>query len=416
MKKALKILGAIFGVILLIALAVCTANVINLNVINAYVDTFMPVEYEDRLTPECDESGIPYFTTDEEFRVMQLTDVHIGGGFLSHSEDKMAINAVAAMISEEKPDLVIVTGDISFAVPYISTTFNNSLAHSIFIRLMERLGVYWTITLGNHDSEAYNYYGREAVCDFYLDESLKYCLLYDDGELSGAANHVINVKNSKGLITESFYMIDTHAYTDDDPLGLKWDYDYVKDDQIEWYRECVEGFAAENAAIYETLGEVDKEAYAALCKPKSLMFMHIPLTEVKAAYDEYVANGRADTENVQFIRGNDGESDEVVYSSRTDVDLFEEVLALGSTTGMFFGHDHLNNFSLVYRGILLSYGYSIDYLAYDGIDGVGYQRGCVIITCDEMGNATVAHENYYQDKYAPLYEKEEVDMSPDALK
>ena len=227
---------------------------------------------------------------------------------------------------------------------------------------------------------------------------------------------VINVKNTKGFITESFYMIDTHSYTDDDPLGLKWDYDYVKDDQIEWYRECVTRFAEENTALYESLGKDERETYAELCTPKSLMFMHIPLTEVKAAYDEYVANGRADTEDVQYLRGHDGESDEVVYSSRTDVRLFEVVLELGSTTGMFFGHDHLNNFSLLYRGILFSYGYSIDYLAYSDIDLVGYQRGCVVITCDENGNATVAHENYYQDKYAPLYEKEEVDMTPDALK
>ena len=61
------------------------------------------------------------------------------------------------------------------------------------------------------------------------------------------------------------------------------------------------------------------------------MFMHIPLREVKVAYDEYVNNGRQNTENVEFVSGNDGESDEIVFCSRTDENLFETVKELGST-------------------------------------------------------------------------------------
>ena len=63
------------------------------------------------------------FTTDSDFKVMQITDVHLGGGFLSYSEDRMALNAIAAMIGYEKPDLVVFTGDQAFAVPYIAGTF-----------------------------------------------------------------------------------------------------------------------------------------------------------------------------------------------------------------------------------------------------------------------------------------------------
>ena len=195
-------------------------------------------------------------------------------------------------------------------------------------------------------------------------------------------------------------------------LGIKWDYDYVKEDQIAWYAAKVEAHKAANAAVFATLSEEQKTAYADLLAPKSLMFMHIPLTEVKAAYDEYVGNGRKDTENVKYVEGFDGETDEVVYCSRTDVDLFETVLEKGSTKALFYGHDHLNNFVLEYKGIRLSYGYSIDYLAYSGIDEQGYHRGCTIITCEPDGDATIKHENYYQDKYAPLYEKEIVNLEP----
>lgn len=409
MKKALKIFGIILASLALIFGIFVIVNQVGEKQMNKYIDTFSAVEVGDSLTPVLEE-GEYYFTTDRDFRVMQLTDVHLGGGFLSRQEDKMTLNAIAAMVNEEKPDLIIVTGDVSFAVPYISGTINNAIAHRMFMRLMERLGVSWTIVFGNHDSEAYNYYNRVAVSKMYDDEALEHCLFLPDGDLSGEGNHVINVKNSAGLITESFYMIDTHSYTDKDPLGLKWDYDYVKEDQIAWYADKVEAHKTANAKVYEGLTDEQKAEYADLLEPKSLMFMHIPLREVKEAYDESIANGKQDTETVKWLRGFDGETDEIVYCSRTDEQLFETILEKGSTKGLFYGHDHLNNFVLDYKGVKLSYGYSIDYLAYSDIDTRGYQRGCTMITCAPDGDATIVHENYYQDKYVPLYEKENVDM------
>lgn len=409
--RVLKFIGTVLLILILAFVAVALLNKCLQLSMNKYIDTFSPVEIENQLKPKVDENGTYYFVTDRDFKVMQLTDIHLGGGFLSIDEDKKTINAIAAMVTAEKPDLVIITGDISFAVPYISGTINNSIAHDMFKRTMEKLGVYWTVTFGNHDSELYNYYGREAVGKMYTDESLKYCLFSADGELSGEGNHHINVKNTKGFITETFYMIDTHAYTDKDPLGLKWDYDYVKEDQINWYKETVERNKDYNTSIYNSLPDSEKEQYSELLSPKSLMFIHIPLREVKLAYDEYVESGRQNTDNVEYIEGHDGETDEVVYCSRTDENLFETMEELGTTTALFFGHDHLNNFVFNYRGIILSYGYSMDYLAYSDINKKGYQRGCVVISCGENGDAEITHENYYQEKYPAQYEKETVDMS-----
>ena len=412
MKKAGKIIGIVLGSLAFVFLAFVAVNAINEKRLNHYIDTFPQVVIESQLIPARDTDGVTYFTTDREFKVMQLTDVHLGGGFLSHKTDKLTMNAIAAMIAQERPDLVIVTGDVSFAVPYISGTLNNAYAHRLFARLMERLGVYWTVTFGNHDSEAYNYYGREAVGKMYTKESLMHCLFSQDGALSGEGNHVIHVRNSAGFTTQSFYMIDTHSYTDKDKLGLKWDYDYVKQDQIDWYESSVRLTAERNRALYDALPAEKQAAYEHLLAPRSLMFMHIPLREVKMAYDTYVANGRQSSDRVQYLRGHDGEDDPTVYCSRTDESLFETVLRLGSTTALFYGHDHLNNFVLHYQGVTLSYGYSLDYLAYDGIDGKGYQRGCTVITCAPSGESVIVHENYYQEKYRPLYEKEAVDMNP----
>jgi hypothetical protein len=146
---------------------------------------------------------------------------------------------------------------------------------------------------------------------------------------------------------------------------------------------------------------------------KSLAFFHIPLLEVREAYWEYVNNGSQNTADCKFIKGNPGEKDPVVFPSETKTALFDTMVELGSTQGMFYGHDHLNNFVMEYKGIIMSYGYSIDYFAYGGIDRYGYQRGCQMITVHPDGSFDIIHENYYQDKYVPLYEKEDVDMSKD---
>lgn len=395
MKKVLlSILIALVAIIAVFAVA----NRINEQVMYKYIDSFAKVEIENQLEPQLDDEGVPYFVTDGDFKVMQLTDVHICGGILSVGKDKKAINAVAAMITAEKPDLVIVTGDISFAVPWAGT-LNNRFAHSMFKRLMENLGVYWTVTLGNHDSEVYNFYDRAAVADMYESEELKYCLFSKGPEdIFGECNHIINLRQSDGLISKSFIMMDSNSYTDEDPLGIKWIYDNIHEDQVDWYKAQIEKLNQHNT----TLGSTEAV--------ESLLFIHIPLLEVRDAYNEYLEAGEKDTDNVKHLFGKIGESDPYVFSSEDHSEMFNAILELGSTKAIFFGHDHLNNMMMDYKGVALCYGYSIDYFAYAGIDKIGSQRGCTVINCRYGGVIEVLHENYYQDKYTPLYEKETVNL------
>ena len=144
-----KILLCFLVITLIIIGGLTAANAINNHEINEYIDSFCKVKYANQLIPERDSEGNYYFVTDGEFKIMQLTDVHIGGGIFSREQDKKALSAVAKMIGAEKPDLVVVTGDMAFAVPW-SGTVNNYRAHQMLIRLMERLGVYWTVTFGSH--------------------------------------------------------------------------------------------------------------------------------------------------------------------------------------------------------------------------------------------------------------------------
>lgn len=419
-KKRLKkaffcVLGAIVGIGAVLALT-------NMGVVNSCIkktEEYKAIEYDDRVVPVKDENGGWVFKTDRELRVMQLTDVHFGGGFMSYEKDNMAINAVATMITAEKPDLVIITGDIAYPVPFQAGTFNNKSGAKILINLMEQLGVYWTVTFGNHDSEAYSYYDRSEVSGFYSDESLKYCL-YQAGpeEVDGYGNHTIRVENSKGITTHAFVMMDSHSYTDGDFLGIFWKYDNIHQNQIDWYESEIVRISQNNMKLIRDNYEGDEanELLEKYYPVKSTAYFHIPLVEMKDAWFELEANGFKDTEDIKYIDGIIGETGKRIYPGIGEDNLFEKMEEMGSTKAIFNGHDHYNNVTFSKNDIIFSYGYSVDYLAYVGVSKEGSQRGCTMITVKEDGNIEINKYNYYSDRYdLPGFEKEDVTMQFDGV-
>ena len=394
-KIFLKVLLIIILVIALLCGILASVSAVGLKSNSNFIETIETVSFDNQLEPVLDDNGCYTFTTDDHFKVVQLTDVHIGGGFLSIKKDSMAINAVAAMITAEKPDLVVITGDIAYPVPFQAGTFNNKTSAELFAQLMEKLGVYWVPVFGNHDTEAYSYYSRKKISEFYSQEKFSHCLFQAGPEdVDGYGNSIINVKNTKGEITQSLVMLDSHSYVDNDYFGIMWKYDTIHESQVKWYEDSLNKIKAENNDVM----------------PKSLAFFHIAIPEYKTAWDEYRTNDFNDTENVKYIYGKAGEKDYSVYTSEYNYGFFDKVKELGSTQGMFCGHDHLNNFSIDYKGVRLTYGYSIDYLAYSGIMKFGLQRGCTVIDIAPDGSFESHLENYYQDKYQTAKEKEQVDL------
>ncbi len=339
--------------------------------------------------------------------MLQLTDIHLGGGWLTKDRDQMALNAVAAMIGAEKPDLVVVTGDMVYPVLIQGTGINNKEMSNIFATLLDKLGIYWTVVFGNHDNECVSLYDRKTVAKVYQSSNLKYSLFEsEDGGVYGECNHVIKIKNSKGIVTQALFGMDSNTYPGShiyDTLKAltRSEYDTFHDDQIDWYESKVKAIHAYNQSI-----EPDCEMF------KSMIFCHIPPIEQRMAYQEYVEAGFQDTANVKWLYGSEGEVGKIVHSSNMNTGLFDKVLALGSTQGIFFGHDHLNNFALSYKGVNLEYSMSVDYLAYPHIDKVGSHRGCKVITIKPDGSYTSTNESYYQDKYVTRLPKEDVSMEP----
>ena len=372
--KGTKVIAIISTILCVILLALC--GVVALDVV-AYTQNIRIVESKEyigcELTPTF-EDGVYTFTTDREFKILQLTDVHIGGGAFSIGKDRKAFDAVEKLIKRVKPDLVVVTGDIVYPVPFQSGTIDNRRETELFVSLMDTLGVYYAVCFGNHDTEDYSLYRRDDLYNIY--RSSKYCLI-DRAEGVDDINYAINVKNSQGLITQTLYMMDTHSYV----TGFLDEYDGLHENQIAWYESEVARMNNLNKSIDENAETV-----------KSLVFIHIPLREYETAWEEYRANNYKNTENVTYVYGKAKEPNEKVCCSVPEDRFFETALALGSTQGIFCGHDHTNFWSVEYKGIRLTYGMSIDHLAYIGIENEHEQRGGTIITIGTDGSFELKQE------------------------
>lgn len=387
--------GIIFGI-----------NKIAVNNITNYARSFYSVEYpEDRLVPEIAEDGYWTFTSNSGIKIMQITDLHLRGSTFYPNFDKAVLNAVAAMVLAEKPDLLIATGDIVQATIVSGVAVDNLDAYKVFFALLEKLGVYWTFTFGNHDTEPGTLRTREYLSDYINDANFNYCLfLRGPEDIYGFGNNVIKVVNFEGVITQAIITMDSNDYVK--PLG---DYDHIHEDQIIWYENIITELnnynanALENADIRNLTAHPDDY----LIVP-SLLFMHIPLKEYDDAWDEYERNGLSNTLNVTYFYGD--KLEEVCYAQGEEDNMFESILAKGSTKGIFCGHEHINDFSIEYMGIRLSYSKSIRYTSLKPSLNKGFQRGCTIIETEDTGKWNSYTENFYQDKYITLYPKEEANM------
>ncbi|MBR4801147.1 MAG: metallophosphoesterase [Clostridia bacterium] len=355
------------------------------------------------------------FVTDRDFKVVQITDVHIGGGCFSSKTDAWALNAVATMVRQEQPDLVVVTGDIAYPVPFQAGTFNNLHATQIFSNMMEHLGVYWTFAFGNHDTEIYGTHNKQDILKYYEDQNYEYCLFgrnpaIDDTQTkdgfdeAGAGNNIIKVKNSAGIVTQAIVVLDSHSYFDGDYLGIQWKYDNLHQCQVDWYVQEMDKIRAANVAN----GGADAPV-------KNMAYFHIPLVEYRDAWkqvvekkgeikNEKLTEGEVISADVTYYYGVMGENYKTrhgvttygVFCGYREDNFFEEGLTHG-LQAVFCGHDHYNNFSISYKGIRLTYGMSIDYLAYAGIFKEHSQRGCTVITIKNDGTFTSTPKNYYRD-------------------
>lgn len=329
-------------------------------ILQPYISTIPNVEHRN-LPIVYDENTWVYTIENEnntDFKILQLTDIHLGGSVLSATKDMSAFKAVYNLIEYTKPDLVVVTGDFVFPLWVQSFSFNNYTPLMQFASFMRNINIPWALTYGNHDYEFVASHSEEELIDMFKTFSYKNTksLLYPDiqADITGRNNQIINIRNKNWKLIQSLFLLDSNSYTGE------WlnDYDYIHDDQVEWYEENIKKLKEENKNV------------------ASMLFFHIPLKEYRTAYDLYLAGDSS----VGYFYWTVWEKDELIACSEYTSKLFEKAVELASTKAIFVGHDHYNNISLEYEGIRLTYGMSIDYLAMPWISSRKEQRWGTLIT------------------------------------
>ena len=331
----------------------------------SYINSVPVVPHHTHEIAYDDATGIYTITAStDDFRILHLTDIHIGGSLYSYRKDLKALKACYAEIAYTKPDLVIVTGDLCFPLGIMSLSLNNTAPVGQFAAFMRNTGIPWAFTYGNHDTETLASANQQELNDVYRSLSYRTSgnLLYPyvQPDIMGRNNQLIELRNKDGSLNTGLFLIDSNAYTGE---GINV-YDYIHDDQVDWYADHVKRMAQEAGKTVN-----------------SFCFFHIPLQEYKTATELYLAG----SDEVQYYFGENpgdhgGITNDLVCCSDYPSKLFDTALELGSTTGFFCGHDHYNNASIAYKGIRLTYGMSIDYLAMPGIEKETRQRGAELIT------------------------------------
>lgn len=302
-----------------------------------------------------DDNMYKIYKGDDDFKILQLSDLHIGGSFITYQKDLKALKSIKNLVDYTNPDLIIITGDLVYPTPIQSFYLNNQTALFQLISFFNNLNIPWTFVYGNHETEDYalrnadELYAKVISANDNMAEIYNMLLYYNyDDNISGRSNMIFEIINSDNTINQVLYLMDSGDYYS----NILNDYDYIRDDQVQWYRETLKDIGTNNS---------------------SMVFFHIPLVETKEAIDEYLKNEN----DVKYYFG---EINEKVSCSRFRSKLFDAITELGSTKAVFYGHDHSNNISIEYKGVRLTYGMSIDYLATLGIENKSSQRGATLIT------------------------------------
>ncbi len=327
------------------------------------------------------------FHEDGKFRVLMISDFHA----LPKQGDinPKLIAGINALMEETAPDLVVVGGD-----QCLNRDTFDEVKHFMG-RVMEpviRRNIPWCAVFGNHDREM----GLDLEEEMKVYESLPgYVGEAGPEDISGVGNFVVPILSSKGDdVAYHVWGLDSLAeqqrelisicglpkgtqFILPDSFGTKCGNTSPMFDQVMWY--------------YQESLRREKEAGH---KIPALMCLHIPPIEMCL-----VARNPEECDAY-------GSKREQVGCSEMNSGLFMACLQRGDVKGIFFGHDHYNDFHGTYCGITMGYDCAVGYdmSGHDDLRGGrvidltedGGMTTRMVHLLDIMGKEAIKHDDFFE--------------------
>lgn len=296
-------------------------------------------------------------------RILQLTDMQIIDASQRRTPDRLnqreirlwqpesipvqCTDQIRSVVAQASPDLIFITGDIIYG------EFDDSgTSLSLFCDFMDSLGVPWAPVYGNHDNET----RRGVDWQNRRLEQAELCL-FKKGTVTGNGNYAILLTQGDKPL-RALYMMDSGG------CGGAWDASArrgpgLAEDQYDW--------------LYTTAQDLNA---ATGRKLPGFLCLHIPTFQFHKAAVEKGYQSSAETE--KYVIGvthpaKDGDlgcKREPISCFATPEDLPERLEGIG-VDGVFAGHCHANNTSVLWRGIRWSYGLKTGQYDYHTLGQVG---------------------------------------------
>ena len=307
---------------------------------------------------------------DGDIKILQITDMQVIDSsqqrypdrlrqeeyekWLPETKEKNLYCYIRELVARTTPDLIIITGDITYG------EFDDSgKSLEEFIDFMDSFGIPWAPVYGNHDNETY--IGVEKQNAMY--ENSKHGI-FKKGNVFGNGNYSIAIKQGEKII-RTICMMDSNGCG---KLGIAQGF---REDQLEWLKE--------------TSNECDAPLFCCF---------HIPTKDFS---DAYVAAGYQEKSDERDTcayyelgvdmaakAGDFGKKYEDFYSYSAPI---LPAFKASRVDGVFAGHYHKINLSVVHEGIRFTMGLKTGLYDYHDKDAMG---GTLITLCGK--DFSVRHE------------------------